>query len=80
MFLTVNHFQMFKPGSVHGRGGAMQIQTKEQIESIRIASNLATRPWLEMAKEGIVHIRTCKATKWILLNIKLRLFTENIQM
>ncbi len=28
MFLTVNHFQIFKPGSVNGRGGTLQIQMR----------------------------------------------------
>ncbi len=61
MFSTVKHFQMFKPCSVHGRRGALQIQTREPIKSIRTASNFTKRPWLEVSKEDIVHIKTCKA-------------------
>ncbi len=44
MFSTVNHFQMLKPGSVNGRRGALQIQTREPIESIRTASDFANWP------------------------------------
>ncbi len=54
---------MFKPDSVNGRHGAPQIQTREPIKSIRIASNFTKQPQQEMAKEGIVLIKTCKATK-----------------
>ncbi len=39
MFLTVNHFKMFQPGSVNVRCGALQIQTRAPIKSIRKASN-----------------------------------------
>ncbi len=61
MFLTVNHFQMFKPGSVNGRREVLETETKEPIKSIKIASNFTKRQ--EMAKEDTVHIKTCKATK-----------------
>ncbi len=63
MFSTANHFQKFAPGSVNGRWGALQIQTRESIKSIRIASNFTEQPSLEMAKEDIVHIKTCKTAK-----------------
>ncbi len=54
---------MFQPGSVNDRRGVLQIQAREPIKGIRIASNFTNRPWLEMAKEDIVNIKTCKATK-----------------
>ncbi len=38
-----------------GRHGALQIQTRDPIKSIRIASNYTKWPPLE--KEGIVHIK-----------------------
>ncbi len=44
MFSTGYHFEMSKPGSVNGRREALQIQTKEPIKSIRIASNFTKRP------------------------------------
>ncbi len=56
MFPTVNHFQMLEQG---GRRGALQILTENQSK----ASNFAKRPWPQMTKEDIVHIKTCKATK-----------------
>ncbi len=42
---------MFKPGSVNGRRGALQIQTRDPIKSIK-TSNFTKQPWLEMTKEG----------------------------
>ncbi len=39
MFSTVNHFQMFKPGGVNSRRMVLQIQTRESIKGIRIASD-----------------------------------------
>ncbi len=42
---------MVKPGSVNGRSEALQIQTREPIKSIKIASNFTKRPRPEMAKE-----------------------------
>ncbi len=53
---------MCKPGSVNGRHVALQIQTREPIKSIRTASNFTKQPRLEMTKEDIAHIKTCKAT------------------
>ncbi len=44
MFSAINHFQMFKAGSVNGRRGTLQIQTREPIKSIRIASKFTKRP------------------------------------
>ncbi len=38
MFSAVDQFQMFKPGSINGRRGTLQILTRELIKSIRIAS------------------------------------------
>ncbi len=63
MFPTVNHLQMFKAGSVNGRRGALQMQTREPIKSIRTASNFTTRLWLNMAKENIVHIKNMQSNK-----------------
>ncbi len=36
MFSAVNHSQTFKPGSVIDRRGALQIQTREPIRSIKL--------------------------------------------
>ncbi len=66
---------MFKPGSVNGKHVALQIQTREPIKSIRIASNFTKWSWLEMTNEDIVYIKTCKTTKWILINLQPKLFT-----
>ncbi len=44
MFSTVSFYQMFKPGSGNGRREALQIQTREAIKSIKIASNFTKRP------------------------------------
>ncbi len=65
MFSTVDHFQMFKPGSVNDRHGALQIQTREPIKSIRITLTFAKGPWLEMAKEDTVHIKNMQSNKMI---------------
>ncbi len=54
---------MCKPGSVNGRRGDLQIQTREPIKSIRIASNFTKWPWLEIAKEVIVHIKNMQSSK-----------------
>ncbi len=43
MFSTVNHFQMFKPGSVIFGHGALQIQTREPIKSTN--DNSIKRYW-----------------------------------
>ncbi len=40
-----------------GRREELQIQIREPIKSIRIASNFTKWPRLEMAKEDIVHIK-----------------------
>ncbi len=61
MFLAVNQLQMFEPGS--SRRMVLQIQTREPIKHIRIAKIFAKRPWLEMAKEGIVHIKNMQINK-----------------
>ncbi len=53
MFSTVNHFQMFKAGSVNGRRSALRIQTGEQIKSIRITSNFTKQPRVGMAEENM---------------------------
>ncbi len=58
-----NHFQTFKPGSVNGRCGRLQIQKREPIKSIRIASDFTKQPWLEMANEGIVYIKNIQNNK-----------------
>ncbi len=63
MFSTVNHFQMFKPGSVNGRRGALQFQTRELMKSIRIAKKFAKSLWLEMLKGGIAHIKNMQSNK-----------------
>ncbi len=54
---------MFKPGSVNGRRGALQIQTGEPIRSFRAASNFTKRPWLEMVKEDTVHVKNMQSNK-----------------
>ncbi len=47
-----------------GRCGAvLQIQTREPNKSIRTASNFTKRPWLEMTKEDIVHIKNMQSNK-----------------
>ncbi len=58
MFSTVNHFQMFKPGSVNDR-------SRPKTDQNRAALNCPKRPRLEMAKEDTVHVKKkkCKATK-----------------
>ncbi len=63
MFSTVNHLQMFKPGIINVRCGALQIQTSEPIKSIRIASNFTKRSSLEMTKENTVHIKNMQNNK-----------------
>ncbi len=45
---------MFKPDSVNGRRGTLQVQTREPIKSIRIASDFTKSLWLEKAKEDIM--------------------------
>ncbi len=50
-----------------GRFGALHIQTREPIKSIRIASNFIEQPWLEMVKEGIVHIKNIQTNKIIII-------------
>ncbi len=66
MFSTVDQFQMFEPGSVNGRhGGALQIQIREPIKSIEMASHFTKRPWLEMAREDIVHNKNMQSNKMI---------------
>ncbi len=52
---------MFKSDS--GRRGAQQIQTREPIKSIRIASNFVKSPWRETTKDGIVHIKNMQSNK-----------------
>ncbi len=42
--MIFNNFQMFKPGSVNGICGTLQIQTREPIKSIRIASDFTKWP------------------------------------
>ncbi len=49
--------------SVNGRRGALQIQTREPIKSIRTASDFKKQPRLEMAKENIAHIKNIKSNK-----------------
>ncbi len=68
---------MFKLVSVEGRCDALQIQIKEPIKSIRIASNFAKWPWLEMAKEDIVHIKNMRSNKMIIQHSLYKLFIEN---
>ncbi len=63
MFSYVNHFQMFKPGSVHDRRGKLQIQTRELIKSIRVTSSFTKRSWLEMTKGDIVRIKNMQSNK-----------------
>ncbi len=63
MFLTVNRFQMFEPGSVNGRREALQIQTREPIKSIRITSDPTKRPQLEMTKEDTVHNKNMQSNE-----------------
>ncbi len=63
MFLTGNHFQMFKSGSVNGRRGTLQIQTRESIKRIRRASNFTKRTRLKMAREDIVHMKNMPSNK-----------------
>ncbi len=64
MFSTI--FKCVNQAVLIGRRGALQIQTRELIKSIRIL-NFTKRPWLEMTKEDTVHIKNMH-------------FTENIQM
>ncbi len=61
---------MFQPGSVGGRRGALQIQTREPIKSIRTASNFTKRPWLEMVKEKIVHNKNMQSNKMNIIQHK----------
>ncbi len=63
MFSSVNHFQMCKSGSVNGRCGALQIKTREQIKSIRTASNFTKQSRLEMATEDTVHMKNMQNNK-----------------
>ncbi len=42
-FSAVNHFQIYKPGSVNGRRGAANLN-KRPIKSIRTASDFTKRP------------------------------------
>ncbi len=58
VFSTVNHVLMFDLDS--GRQGALQIQIRKPIKSIRIASNFAKRPWLEMKKRHCAHQKHAK--------------------
>ncbi len=41
----------------------LEIPTREPIKSIRIASNFTKWPWLEMAKEDIVHYKNMPSNK-----------------
>ncbi len=43
--------------------GHCKFKQENQMKSIGIASNFTKWPWLEMTIEGIVHIKTYKATK-----------------
>ncbi len=45
------------------RRGAPQIQTREPIKTIKIASNFTKQPWLEIAKEDTVHIKNMQSIK-----------------
>ncbi len=54
---------MFKPGSINGRCGPLQIQTREPIKNIWTASKFSKWLWLEMAKEDIVHIKNMQSNK-----------------
>ncbi len=65
---------MFKPGSVYGRHGVLQIQTRELIKSIRITSNFTSNPWLEMAKEGTVHSKNMQSNKLNIIQQKAQPF------
>ncbi len=51
MFFTVNHFQMFKPGS--GTHGALQIQTENQSKASEQHQTLLNR--LEMREDDCAH-------------------------
>ncbi len=53
MFSTVNHFQMFKPGSVSGRHGRCKFKQGNQSKASKS----------EMAKEATAHIKRCKKTQ-----------------
>ncbi len=77
---TVNHFQMFKPGSVNDRCEALQIQTRDPIKSIRRASNFTKWPGLEMVKEDTAHQNTQSNNMNIVHHIAYKLFMENIQI
>ncbi len=46
-----------------GRCGELQIQTREPIKNIRIASSFTTQPWLETEKEDILHIKNMQSNK-----------------
>ncbi len=65
-----------------GRRGALQIQTRKPIKSIRIASNFTNQSWLEVAKEGTVHIKNMQGNKMNTIQCigYPNPFTENIQM
>ncbi len=62
MFLSFNHFQSLIHAVLITDVG-LHIQTREPIKNIRIASNFTKRPWLEMAKEDIVHIKNMQNNK-----------------
>ncbi len=59
MFFTVNHFQMFKPGS--GTHGALQIQTENQSKASEQHQTLLNR--LEMREDDTVHIKDMQSNK-----------------
>ncbi len=46
-----------------GKRGPQQNQTWEPIKSISMASNFTEQPWLEIAKEGIVHFKNMQSNK-----------------
>ncbi len=56
----------------------LQIQTREPIKSIGMASNFKKQPWLALAKEDIVHVKNMQSNNMSIFQCKL--FTENNQM
>ncbi len=62
-FQLLTFLQMLEWGSFNGRRGRLQVQIREPIKSIRMASNFPNQPWQETAKENIVHIKNKQSNK-----------------
>ncbi len=46
-----------------GRRGALQIQKREPIKSLRILSNFTKQSWMDITKEDIVLIKHMQSNK-----------------